>query len=220
MADETSRTRRCSRTSCAPACAPRSRATRSRGGADWCAIIPGGHEAQNERIRASRTTCAAASATACDASRQRVARCQAATDAASWISFARTIRSTSARAKRRAIRPCSVCSSACSPGSRSGRAPDVDGLVGEPVGEVQAAEGLQRRRPQPGLLGQLAARQRLAASGDVLPRALRELPEALADRVAELLDQPDGVVLERHDRSPTAASRSSRTGPASRRGAR
>ena len=46
-----------------------------------------------------------------------VARCQAATDAASRISFSRTIRSTSATAKRRAIRPCSVCSSACGPGS-------------------------------------------------------------------------------------------------------
>ena len=49
-------------------------------------------------------------------------------------------------------------------GFESGGAPDVDGLVGEPVGEVQPAEVLQRSRPQPGLLGQLAARRAPPAS--------------------------------------------------------
>ena len=50
---------------------------------------------------------------------RRSARCQAATEAASWISFSATIRSTSATGNRRAIRPCSVCSSARSPGDSS-----------------------------------------------------------------------------------------------------
>ncbi len=50
---------------------------------------------------------------------RRSARCQAATEAASWISFSATIRSTSATGNRRAIRPCSVCSSARSPAASS-----------------------------------------------------------------------------------------------------
>ena len=48
-----------------------------------------------------------------------VARCQAATEAASRISLARTIRSTSARGKRRATRSCSVCSGSRSPATSS-----------------------------------------------------------------------------------------------------
>ena len=81
-----------------------------------------------------------------------VARCQAATEAASRISFARTIRSTSARAKRRATRSCSVCSSAALAGHESGRAPDVDVLVAQPVGEVEPAEAApagRRAGPSP-----------------------------------------------------------------------
>ena len=127
---------------------------------------------------------------------QRVARCQAATEAASWISLERTIRSTSATANRRAISPCSVCSSACAP-AQPGRAPDVDGLIGEAVGEVEAAEVLQRpaRRPVSSASSPGPALRPTTAPRP--PRALRELPESLTHRVAELLDEPDVLVVER-----------------------
>src|SRR3954447_1052329 len=85
-------------------------------------------------------------------------------------------------------------------GFESGRPPHVDVLVAQPVGEVQPAEVLEPGRLQPGLLGQLAAGQGLGVRArGVLPGALRELPEAPPDRVAELLDQPGVLVLERDD---------------------
>src|SRR3954453_3754649 len=85
-------------------------------------------------------------------------------------------------------------------GFESGRPPHVDVLVAQPVGEVQPAEVLEPGRLQPGLLGELAAGQGLRVrGGGVLPGALRELPEAPPDGVAELLDQPGVRVLERDD---------------------
>src|SRR4051794_27513569 len=85
-------------------------------------------------------------------------------------------------------------------GFESRRPPHVDDLVAQPVGEVQPAEVLEPGRLQAGLLGQLAAGQGLGVRArGVLPGALRELPEAPPDRVAELLDQPGVLVLERDD---------------------
>ena len=79
---------------------------------------------------------------------QRVARCHAATEAASRISLARIIRSTSARAKRRAIRPCSVCSSACArPGSSPVARHTSTGWLRDPVGEVRGGRGAPGARP-------------------------------------------------------------------------
>ena len=52
---------------------------------------------------------------------------------------------------------------------------------------------------QPGLFGELHPGERLGIDLAVLVGALRELPQALADEMAMLLDEPHAAVVQRHD---------------------
>ena len=69
------------------------------------------------------------------------------------------------------------------------------------------AEAAQRAGAEAGLLGELGAGQLLRAVPvlAVAPGALRELPGPAAQRVAELLDQPEAVVLGGDDQREVGA---------------
>src|SRR3954462_12917573 len=72
-------------------------------------------------------------------------------------------------------------------GNQTRRPPHIHRLVAQPISEVQPAEALESSGTKPRLLSELRPRELLAPN---LRRALRKLPEPLADRMAELLDQP------------------------------
>jgi len=62
-------------------------------------------------------------------------------------------------------------------------------------------------RMEPGFLCELGACERLWFDARVVfAGALRELPELLADRIAELLDQPDAGVVARMMRAKSGFS--------------
>src|SRR5207244_5573949 len=77
----------------------------------------------------------------------------------------------------------------------------VDTLIRESARLVEMAEMDEAARPEPGLLLELCTRElrRRPARRTVVPRALRELPEAALDRVAVLLDEVERLAIPRDD---------------------
>ena len=116
------------------------------------------------------------------------------------LAGARSSPRTRPRARGRSARLCSVASGAGAPASSPLARHTSKRWSLKPVGEEQRADPLHPLGPHAGLLGELAARERLGvASGASSHAPCGQLPEAPADRVAVLLDEPHVVVLERDD---------------------
>ena len=112
------------------------------------------------------------------------------------ISPARIICSTRARVNHSKCMSCSSCSRSGSPSADIGGQEHPAALAAHPRSDVETAEHRHRVGPQTGLLAQLADRElgRLEV-GPSRRGALRELPPARTERVAELLDEGDPIAV-------------------------